>query len=287
MRRVLLWVLAANLAVAAAKFGYGVWARSVAVQADALHSTFDGLANLVGLGSITLAAAPPDREHPYGHHRYELLGALGIAVLIAATGVGIGWEAVSSLGEPNRVRMNLPGLALICVVAAVSFTISRYENRVGNELNSPVLLADAAHTMTDVFGTGVVLAASIGIYLGVGWLDVPAALIVAAIVGHAAWEILRDAIDVLLETAAVPREDVERAALSVEGVHSCHKIRSRGTPGSIFVDLHIQVDPWEPVGLAHDRSGAVKVAIMQEIPGVADVLVHIEPDDGHGEDTEA
>ncbi|MCO4771832.1 MAG: cation transporter [Deltaproteobacteria bacterium] len=279
IRRVLLQILALNLAVAAAKLGYGLWSRSVAIQADALHSTFDGLANLVGLASMALAAAPPDDEHPYGHHRFELLGALGIAFLIAATAGAVAWEAIGRIGEESHARIEGGGLVLLGVVAMVSLSISRWEKRVSVELSSPVLAADSLHTLTDFFGTLVVFAAAVGIWMGAQWLDVAAALVIAVLIAHAAWTIARQGIAVLLETAAVPRSSVEAATLAVDGVRSCHKIRSRGTAGAVFVDLHIQVDPQESVETAHDRSGAVKAAIRRALPEVSDVLVHIEPDE--------
>ena len=279
VRRVLLGILVLNLAVAGVKLVFGVVSRSIAVEADAAHSAFDGLANVVGLLALRYAGAPPDREHPYGHHRFELLGALGIAFLIAATAGGIAVAAISRFGEPSRAHIDLPGLVLLGALALVSLAVSRYERRRGKELSSSVLAADAAHTMTDFFGTLVVLAAAAGIALGVTWLDGVAALLVAGLIAVAALRIGRESLDVFLEAAAVPRDAVEAAALSVEGVRSCHKIRSRGGEGAIFVDLHIQVDPAESVRTAHDRSGAVKGAIKAALPGVIDVLVHIEPDE--------
>ena len=158
----LLSILAVNLTVAAIKFAFGLWSRSVAVEADALHSTFDGLANLVGLASMAMAVAPPDDEHPYGHHRFELLGALGIAALIAATAAGIAWEAVNRVGAVTNARMEPAGLALLGGMALVSLLVSRYEGKIGKELDSPVLQADSLHTLTDFLGTLVVLAAAIG-----------------------------------------------------------------------------------------------------------------------------
>jgi len=281
VRRVLLAILALNLGVAAVKFAFGLYSHSVAVQADALHSTFDGLANLVGLASMALASAPPDEEHPYGHHRFELLGALGIAALIAATAAGIAWEALSRVGEPSQAHMEPAGLVLLALMAMISLGVSRYENRVARETESPILQADSLHTLTDFFGTLIVLAAGIGIWLDITWLDGIAALLIAALIAYAAWTIAKDGIAALLETAAVPRDAVEKAVLTVPGVYSCHKIRSRGTHGNVFVDLHIQVDPEESVRVAHDRSGAVKSAIKEALPEVADVLVHIEPDEPH------
>lgn len=277
IRRVLWGVLAINLLVAGVKIAYGLVAHSIAIQADALHSTFDGLANLVGLAAMAAASAPPDREHPYGHHRFELLGALGIAAMIGATAAGIAWEALSRIGTPSRAAIEPGGLALLGVLALVSLGISMYEAKVGRELGSPVLAADSKHTLTDFFGTLVVFGAALGIWLGMAWLDTVAALVVAALVAFAAAQIMKSAIGVFLEAAAVDVDAVERATLSVEGVVSCHKIRSRGSEDAIFVDLHIQVDPDESVLVAHDRSGAVKAAIKEAIPGVVDVLVHIEP----------
>ncbi len=276
----MLWaVLVVNLLVAAVKIAYGLFAHSIAIQADALHSTFDGLANLVGLAAMAMAAAPPDPEHPYGHHRFEMLGALGIAALIGATAAGIAWQAVRSVGQPSAAHIEPGGLVLLGVLACVSLGISVYEARIGKRLDSPVLAADSKHTLTDFFGTLVVFGAAVGIWLGVAWLDTVAALLVAGLVSFAAWQIAASVLHVFLETAAVDPVAVERAACSVPGVRGCHKVRSRGSEGAIFVDLHIQVDPSEAVQVAHDRSGAVKAAIRQAIPGVVDVLVHIEPDE--------
>jgi len=279
IRRVLWAVLALNLVVAGAKIAYGLFANSIAIQADALHSTFDGLANLVGLAAMAMASAAPDPEHPYGHHRFEMLGALGIAAMIGATAGGIAWQAVLHIGEPSTAHVEPGGLVLLGLLACVSLGISLYEAKIGKELGSPVLAADSRHTLTDFFGTLVVFAAAVGIWLGVAWLDTAAALVVAALVAWAAWQILREGLNVFLEAAAVDVGAVEGAALSVDGVLSCHKVRSRGAGDAIFVDLHIQVDPNESVQVAHDRSGAVKAAIRRAIPGVTDVLVHIEPDE--------
>lgn len=279
IRRVLWAVLVVNLLVAAAKIAYGLYAHSIAIQADALHSTFDGLANLVGLAAMAMAAAAPDPEHPYGHHRFEMLGALGIAALIGATAAGIAWQAVRHIGQPSAAHVEPGGLVLLGLLACVSLGISIYEARISRELGSPVLAADSKHTLTDFFGTLVVFAAAVGIWMGVAWLDTAAALVVATLVAFAAWQILREALDVFLEAAAADPDAVARAALSVDGVRSCHKVRSRGAGDAIFVDLHIQVDPAESVQVAHDRSGAVKAAIKDAIPGVTDVLVHIEPDE--------
>ena len=126
IRRVLWAVLALNLVVAGAKIAYGLFANSIAIQADALHSTFDGLANLVGLAAMAMASAAPDPEHPYGHHRFEMLGALGIAAMIGATAGGIAWQAVLHIGEPSTAHVEPGGLVLLGLLACVSLGISLF-----------------------------------------------------------------------------------------------------------------------------------------------------------------
>src|SRR5690348_2191959 len=159
VRRVLVGLLAANLAVVAAKLAIGLSAGSLAVVGDALHSTVDVLSNILGLVVIRVAARGPDEDHPYGHGKFETLGALAIVVFLSVTCFELMRGAVNDLvGGLRRVVVGDFQLALLVLTLGVNVLITWYEHRRGVELGSELLVADAAHTRADVFITvGVVV----------------------------------------------------------------------------------------------------------------------------------
>ena len=153
IKRVLLVILGLNLLVAAAK-GIVAWASgSLSVSADALHSTLDGASNIVGLIAITLAAAEPDSDHPYGHRKFEVLGALGIGVLLAGAAWNILTEAWARWRSPRSIESDWTTFAVMGATMAVNIVVAVYERRRGRELQSEVLIADSTHTRSDVLAT--------------------------------------------------------------------------------------------------------------------------------------
>lgn len=278
IRRVLLVILLLNWAVALAKAAAGWLGGSVAMLADAAHSGFDGSSNLVGLVAVTLAAQAPDREHPYGHARFEVLGAVAIGGFLALVVVGIVQGALERLRVP-AIPLQPTALQFGALLAtlAVNVGVARYERRRGEELQSAVLVADAAHTASDVVATLVVLAGLVCTRLGVAWADPVIALALAVYVGWVALRLVLGASNVLADRAALDPEEVVRVAQAVPGVLDAHDVRTRGPEGAVFADLRVHVDPGMSVRAAHDVATAVEVALRSTFPGVVDIVVHVEP----------
>jgi cation diffusion facilitator family transporter len=189
VRWVLLITLALNLLVAGLKAGVGWWTGSLSLLADALHSVTDSANNVLGLLTNHLASPQPDRDHPYGHQKFEAIGALGIAAFLGIACFEILQGAVERLlvgGEP--VILSAIALWIMIGVLGINILVAFYERRVGLRLHSKILIADAHHTMSDVWITIAVLAGLIGVWLGVQWLDVAMAFPVAILVFKSGWK---------------------------------------------------------------------------------------------------
>lgn len=277
VRRVLVLTLAANLAVVAAKLAVGVWSDSLAVIAEAGHSGLDALNNIVALALARVAAAAPDEDHPYGHGKFEMLGALGIVAFLSITVFRLVEVAIRRLvgGGPGPDV----GWLLIAVVAAsalVSLFVSRYEARRGRELGSALLIADAMHTRTDVWGSIAVLAGLGCAALGYPRADALVALVVAGIIAVAGYRVLRSTVPVLVDEKAVDAAHLRRISLEVEGVSSAYDVRSRGRPGEAFAELTIAVDPALDVASAHRIADEVERRVADAMDA-REVVVHVEP----------
>jgi cation diffusion facilitator family transporter len=279
IQRVLLVVLLLNVAVAAAKLGYGLFSNSLSMTADGLNSLLDGAANVVGLIGLAVAARPADPNHPYGHRRFETLTSLAIALFMILALFEIVQGSVHRLQSHQKPDVTLLSFAVMLVTLLVNLGIAAWQQRVGRRLGSSMLLAGARHTGSDVIVTLAVIAGLIAVRVGYDWADIALSFVVAGVIAWAAWIIVREAALSLSDVAVAPAEQIERAARGVTGVRGIHNIRTRGGEGIIWVDLHIQVDPEMHVEQAHEIASAVAARIEQEIGATSDVTVHIEPAD--------
>jgi cation diffusion facilitator family transporter len=277
VRRVLIGLLIANLAVVGAKFIIGSATGSLAVLGDAVHSSVDAVNNVLGLAVMSVAGDAPDERHPYGHTKFETLGALAIVVFLSVGCFELVKGAVARLAlgaEPMTVT-NLQ-LAVLAATLGVNAVVTVYESRRGRELQSEILLADAAHTRSDVFITASVIG---GLFLsraGFTAADSIVALIVAGAVAWAGWSIIRQAVPVLVDEHALPAGVIQQTAQQVQGVHSAYQIRSRGTPARRFAEVTIAVDGQATVEAAHRIADAVENRLRENLQ-LHEVVVHIEP----------
>lgn len=281
LRLVLLAVLGLNVGVAVAKLALGLAIGSLAMTADGLHSFLDGASNVVALLGLAVAARPPDQDHPYGHQRFETLTALAIAgfMLLALFGILSGaWTRYQSGGSPEIGAL---AFAVMGVTLAINITVVFWERREARRLASPLLLADARHTFSDVLVSLSVVASLVLVGFGFAAADLITSLLIAALVGWGAWSIVRDASLTLTDGVAEEPQHIEAAARAVRGVRGVHAVRSRGGEGRIWVDLHIQVDPEMRVEDAHEIASEVAASVADHSDRPADVTVHIEPANGH------
>jgi divalent metal cation (Fe/Co/Zn/Cd) transporter len=152
-----------------------------------------------------------------------------------------------------------------------------YERRRGQELKSEFLLADASHTAADIYVSLSVIAGLVLVRLGYPIVDALLALGIAGVIAKIGVEIIRSSSAILMDRAMVSGREIERLVMGVEGVESCHRIRSRGPEDDIHIDLHIHVAPETPVDRAHAIAHEVQQKVMGGLPGVQDVVVHVEP----------
>lgn len=281
VKRVLWGVLGLNLLVAGGKLAVGTITGALSLVADGIHSLLDASSNVVGLVGISLAGKPPDAGHPYGHRRFETIASVAIGLLIAAGLVEIlrrVWDGLTGDYAPPEVGWL--AIAFVAATIVINLGISRYERKRGKELRSSILEADAGHTMSDALAATAVLASFIAVALGVGWADLVAALVVAVFIGRTAWTILATNLGVLADHAVLDPRAVHEVACRVEGVHGCHRIRSRGHHDHVHLDLHIHLDPELPLIDAHSKTHEVMEALRAAFPEVKDVVIHTEPADG-------
>jgi cation diffusion facilitator family transporter len=277
IQRVFLGLLAANLAVVGVKLVIGIASGSLSVIGDAVHSSVDAFNNVAFAVLIRYAGAAPDDKHPYGHGKFEVLGALGIVVFLLVASVELVKSAVGRLvaGAPPPVITGL-SIWLLAGTLAVNGGVAWYEARKGRQLSSELLLADAAHTRVDVMITVGVILGAFASRARVPHVDPIVALAIVVMIVRVAWQILKRGVPVLVDQAAHEPDLVRRSAEGVDGVRSAYDIRSRLAAGVAFAELTIGVSSQLPVDQAHAISDAVEQRLKDELR-LERVVVHIEP----------
>jgi cation diffusion facilitator family transporter len=275
--RVLIVTLGLNLGVALAKVAYGLWSRSLAVLADGLHSITDASSNVLGLLAIRVAARPPDREHPYGHQKFETFGASVVAMLLFLGCYEIAKQAIGRFQAPVPPRIGATGFWVMAITMLVNVATTLYERREGRRLGSELLLADSLHTRLDVFVSAAVLLSLGASRVGYPVFDLIIALGICAFLATASFRILRQNLTILADASILDPRQVVEAVRSVDGVTGCHKVRTRGRPHQIFMDLHIQVEAGTDTARSHAIVHSVQDRLRQTFPGLADILIHTEP----------
>lgn len=279
VRRVLIGLFFANLAVVAAKVGVGLAARSLAVLGDALHSSVDALNNVLALVVVRVAAQAPDEDHPYGHEKFETLGALAIVGFLSVTCFELARDAVTRLlGGGAHLAPRVTGAQLLILVGGLGINalVAWYEHRRGEELQSELLVSDAAHTRSDVFITaGVIVGLLLG-RRGWWWADPVLALMIAALIVRVAYRIIQRTVPILVDERALPRGEIQSVAEGVDGVRGAYDIRSRGGGQARYAELTIAVDPTTNVAAAHAIADEVEHRLKRDLR-LGAVTVHVEP----------
>ncbi|MDZ8024327.1 MAG: cation diffusion facilitator family transporter [Nostoc sp. DedQUE11] len=277
VRKVLIITLVLNLFVMGLKAIVGSWTGSLSLLADALHSVTDSANNVLGLIASKFSSPQPDREHPYGHSKFEAVGALGIAAFLGIACFEILQGAIERIlkgGEP--VKISLPELSLLLIVLGINIFVAFYERAVGRRVRSPILIADATHTMSDIWVTISVIGGLIGVWLGYQWMDVVLAFPVALLVFWSGWSVLKENLPWLIDQMAIAPEVIHAIATSVPGVINCHDIASRGVLGrQVFIEMHLIVDAPD-VQTAHQITEEVESRLEERFRPVR-ILIHVEP----------
>ncbi|MCX7857765.1 MAG: cation diffusion facilitator family transporter [Deltaproteobacteria bacterium] len=279
IKRVLVITFFLNILVSGVKIFLGYSINSVAVVSDGFHSLYDGLSNVIGYIGVALSSAPPDEKHPYGHRKFETIFAISIGVLICLTCFEIFRKSIQSLADKKVPEITASVFGIIFMTLIINIFVNRYEVAMGKKLRSEFLLADAGHTASDIF---ITIGAMLGLLLcklGVHGADAVTGLLVGFMVALVGYRIIKDSIDILVDTVQVDKEEIKTLVMGVEGVTGCHDIRTRGTKESVFLDLHAEVEKNISIEEAHEIADKIEEKIKQEMPNIKDVVVHMEPKD--------
>ncbi|MDF3065609.1 MAG: cation diffusion facilitator family transporter [Polyangiaceae bacterium] len=278
MSRVLWLTLVLNACVALSKIVYGHATGVLSIRADGFHSLTDSVNNLVGILGVLLAARPADAGHPYGHTKFEVLAAGGVGLSLLVMAYDVLTSAAGRLsGVAEAPQLDAKAFVVLVVTLAVNVGVARYERRQAELLGSTFLASDAAHTGSDVLVTLGVIATVALVHAGFPIFDPIMALGIAAFIAWTGVQILRQNLRYLADAAALEPQAVHEVVMQIAGVASVHKIRTRGAPGDVHVDLHVQVARHLDVVAAHRVTHWVIDAIKARLPGVTDVVVHTEP----------
>jgi len=283
-RRSIRWAqagLLVNALLVLVKLVAGIIGHANALVADAVESSADIFSSMIVWMGLSIAARPADEDHPYGHGKAEPLAAVVVSLMLLGAAVGISILAIREIRTPHH----LPAPFTLFVAAGVIIIkelLYRRVLRVGRDVGSTAVTADAWHHRADAISS---LAAFIGISIallgGRGWeaADDWAALVAALIVAVNGVRTLRPAISGLMDEAPdrTVREHVLEAACAVDGVRNVENLKVRRSGLGFYVDLHVQADPGISLEDAHEIAATVKYAIVEAIPSVAGVLVHMEP----------
>jgi len=280
IRRVLLTALACNVLLAGLKFVIGWRLGSLGVLSDAVHSLLDGAASVIALIGITAAARPPDPEHPYGHRKFEILTTIVVAGLLFLSAWEILGAAVSRLlHQAPAPHFTWLAVILLGFGILINTLLSNWEKRAGLEVSSPLLLADAAHTRTDVYSSVLAIASLGSGAFGIPWLDPLLAIGIVLFLGRAIYEIFLEGVKVVSDATRLDPALIRSVAEKVEGVRGAHAIRSHGMQNDIHIDLHIQVADQLTARQVFEIENRVNQALRESFPGVTHVALRHEPGD--------
>ncbi|MGH0030745.1 MAG: cation diffusion facilitator family transporter [Myxococcota bacterium] len=274
--RVILIEGSVNVLALGLKLFVGLATWSLAVVADALHSLTDVANNGVAWFVLRASSRPPDREHPYGHRKFETVAVFVLAGLLTI----LAFELIrhAALGETWPTRHEGWGLVVMGVVLCLNTGLATWQARWARRLDSPILRADASHTFADVLTTLVVVAGWQTAARGWPWIDRLCAAGVGLLILNLAFGLFRRALPVLLDGAALDPEEITKTVQGVDGVRSVGNVRSRSDGTQAAVDLVVRVDPELSTAASHEIADRVERALGSAY-AVSDVTVHVEPAD--------
>ena len=273
--------IAGNTLLSLFKLLAGVLARSGAMISDAVHSASDVLSSIIVIVGVRLAGREPDREHPYGHERFECVAAIVLSVILLVTGLFIGESAVEKISA-GEAAAEMPG-SLALVAAAVSIVCKAlmfwYTRFHAKRIDSGALMAEAWHHRSDALSSIGALIGIAGARMGHPLFDPIASLVICVFIAKAALDIFRDATAKMVDRACSDEmEDALRGcALEQEGVIGVDLLQTRVFGNRIYVDIEICADGGISLKDSHEIAERVHAAIEERFPKVKHIMVHVNP----------
>lgn len=278
-QRTLILVMIINFLISVIKICLGLYTKSTSMTADGFHSISDTSSNIVGIIGLHYASKPKDKNHPYGHYKFETLASLFISFMLFALSGQIVVDAISKFINPTITRIPPISIAVLIFTIVVNTVVSVWENKKGKELNSQVLVSDSIHTRSDIFVSLGVLVTLILLKLGANpIIDPIASLVVAVFIIHAALKIFKDSSFVLVDGTQISEDDIRNIVMEFDEVVDVHKIRSRGSLDNLNIDLHIVVNADLDVEKSHILVHDIEDAMKEKFSKNTQMLAHVEPD---------
>lgn len=272
-----------NLVLSLLKLLAGIFSKSGAMISDAVHSASDVFSTFVVIAGVQMAKKQPDKEHPYGHERMECVASVLLSVVLAGTGLGIGWKGIEKITSASTQELAVPG-AMALVAAVVSVIVKelmfQYTKRTAVRINSGALMADAWHHRSDALSSVGSFAGILGARMGMPVLDPLASVVICVFIEKAAIEIFRDAVDKMVDTSCPVETEAEmrEVILQTDGVLGIDELKTRLFGSRIYVEVEILMDAGKTLVEAHDTAEAVHDAIESRFSAVKHCMVHVNPD---------
>ena len=271
--------LFANLILAIAKGFIGTIAHSSALIADAGHSVSDLLSDSITLWAVHMSRVPKDKNHPYGHGKFETVGTFFVAIFLLLTGVGVAWHVLNQIDTPE-----VPGTAALWMAGiAILFKEALFHvtRMVGRRSGSRILLANAWHHRSDAISSVAALVGIGGSQWGIPLMDPIAGVLVAGLIIKTGidigYESIRELTDETVEEEVI--SELGHILTEIDGVDHFHEMRVRRMGPQLLVDLHIEVDSMMSISAAHQVAERVRLRILDELPAVNEVLDHVDAED--------
>ncbi|MBE9535643.1 MAG: cation transporter [Proteobacteria bacterium] len=283
-KKVTLIGAATNLLLSILKMAAGIFGRSEALIADAVHSLSDLVSDVVVLVSLKVSQRPVDESRPYGYGKVETVGTGILGLILIAVAIEMFWDAVKTINE--GVSSVPTGVALAGAFFSIlaNELLFRYSIKVGRRVHSPSILANAWHHRSDALSSVAALAGAGAAMMGWPIFDPIAALIVTVLILKVGWEIISESFKDIIDTAVKKEilDQIINAVIATEGAIDFHDLKTRKMGSDILVDIHIEVDSRLTVYDAHNIADNVRDNIVEKVQHVADVLVHLDPGDDSG-----
>ncbi len=271
--------LLANLLLTLSKGLTGVIAHSSALIADAGHSFSDLLSDGITLWAVHMSGIPKDKNHPYGHGKFETVGTFIVSVLLVLTGIGVAWHVFKKMDSPEipgSIALWMAGIAI--VVKEALYHVTRMVSR---RIGSRILLANAWHHRSDAISSVAALVGIAGAQLGVPLMDPIAGVLVSGLIIKTGinfgYESIRELTDETVEEEVI--DELRQILSKIDGVDHFHEMRVRRMGPNLLVDLHIEVDSMMSISSAHQVAERVRLGILEKLPVVNEVLVHVDAED--------
>jgi len=271
-----------NIALSAFKLFAGIFANSAAMVSDAVHSFTDLISTVIAVIGVKLANKKPDKEHPYGHERFECVATLVLTLLVFSVGIGIGWAGVQRIISGDCNESGIPRL-LALVAAVVSIGVKEsvywYVRAAAKKIDSSALMADAWHSRVDGLSSIGSFVGILGARLGFPILDSVAAIVICLFIIKTAIDIMLDALGRMTDRACddATVEDMRKVILAQDSVDGIDQLRTRIFGSRIYVDVDICVAASFSIGGGHTIAQQVHDAIEKSFPKVKHCMVHVNP----------